>query len=326
MENNYERAKALFAGDYNAYTPTLKSQFKKKKRYGVVPKPGFFVFFYKASRGDVGHIGIVDTVEYRNGSYTMTTIEGNTSAGQNNTVNPDGGKVAYKTYNFLPSQVGGGNMIDGFGDPDYHSGFVFAEQLIAVARSQVGYLEKASNKELDSFTKNAGKNNWTKYGAWAKRCGWGYNPAAWCALFCCWVGYTAVVCASDYTPGWISQGTDWMFRKEDGDLCADEWLYNGGRWYVFDGSGKMIRGWFRQGDDWFYMAEDGGMLSSQWVWIDDKSYYLTASGVMAKNAYVKSEKPYAPGKYIFYWVDENGVWCPEWDTENPALEIYELAK
>jgi hypothetical protein len=49
--------------------------------------------------------------------------------------------------------------------------------LIAAARADVGYLEKASNALLDDRTANAGKNNWTKFGAW-----YGLNPAPWCAM------------------------------------------------------------------------------------------------------------------------------------------------
>lgn len=321
---NYERALTLFGG-FNAYTPTLKSYFKRVKRYVATPQAGYIVFFYKVSRGDVGHVGIVDSVSFENGIYSITTIEGNTSAGANNTVNPDGGKVAVKRYSFAPGHVGGGNTIDGFGVPLFGEETCSAEQLLAVARSQVGYLEKASNKNLDNPTANAGTANWTKYGAWAAACGWGYNPAAWCAMFVCWCAYTAVVCAHDYVTGWIQHGKDWYFRKDDGSYCADEWLYNGGRWYVFDGSGRMIRGWFKQGKDWYFLAEDGGMCASQWVWQGVYCYYLTSSGLMARSAYVRSDKPYDQGKFIYYWVNEYGAWCPEWDTENPALDIYELA-
>ena len=38
-----------------------------------------------------------------------------------------------------------------------------AKKLIAIAEAEVGYLEKASNSDLDSKTANAGYNNWTKY-------------------------------------------------------------------------------------------------------------------------------------------------------------------
>ena len=37
------------------------------------------------------------------------------------------------------------------------------EQLLTTAKQEVGYLEKKSNKELDSKTANAGSNNYTKY-------------------------------------------------------------------------------------------------------------------------------------------------------------------
>ncbi len=56
-----------------------------------------------------------------------------------------------------------------------------AEKIIEVALSQVGYLEKATNADLDSFTGNAGRNNYTKYGAW-----YGMNGEPWCDMFVSW--------------------------------------------------------------------------------------------------------------------------------------------
>ena len=37
------------------------------------------------------------------------------------------------------------------------------ETLIKIAEAEVGYLEKASNSQLDDKTANAGSNNYTKY-------------------------------------------------------------------------------------------------------------------------------------------------------------------
>lgn len=54
-------------------------------------------------------------------------------------------------------------------------------KVVEVAKSQVGYLEKKSNSDLDSKTGNAGSENYTKYGKW-----YGVNPALWCAQFVCW--------------------------------------------------------------------------------------------------------------------------------------------
>ena len=61
------------------------------------------------------------------------------------------------------------------------------DKLIAVAEEQIGYLEKKSNKDLDSKTANAGSNNYTKYNrdlkAWT---GVGYINAQWCQAFVDW--------------------------------------------------------------------------------------------------------------------------------------------
>ena len=55
------------------------------------------------------------------------------------------------------------------------------DRLIAVAENEIGYLEKKSNKDLDSKTDNAGSSNYTKYNrdlkAWT---GVGSISAQWC--------------------------------------------------------------------------------------------------------------------------------------------------
>ena len=56
-------------------------------------------------------------------------------------------------------------------------------KLISIAKNEIGYLEKKSNRQLDSKTANAGSNNYTKY--------WrdiypAYQGKAWCAAFVSW--------------------------------------------------------------------------------------------------------------------------------------------
>lgn len=53
-----------------------------------------------------------------------------------------------------------------------------AAKVIAQAAKYVGYLEKKSNYQLDSFTANAGSANWTRFGR-----DYGLNPAQWCGIF-----------------------------------------------------------------------------------------------------------------------------------------------
>lgn len=58
-----------------------------------------------------------------------------------------------------------------------------AEKLIAIAEAEVGYLEKASNKQLDDKTANAGDKNYTKY---ARDLYPSLQGQAWCDMFVDW--------------------------------------------------------------------------------------------------------------------------------------------
>lgn len=61
-----------------------------------------------------------------------------------------------------------------------------ASEVVAVAISQIGYKEKATNKNLDDNTANAGSANWTKYARdlyAAKYYNGNKNGYAWCDVF-----------------------------------------------------------------------------------------------------------------------------------------------
>lgn len=63
------------------------------------------------------------------------------------------------------------------------------QKVIDLALSEVGYLEKASNKDLDSKTANAGSKNYTKYARdlWEVKFFNGKKQGvAWCATFTAW--------------------------------------------------------------------------------------------------------------------------------------------
>lgn len=78
---------------------------------------------------------------------------------------------------------------------------LYVSEVLRIARSQIGYKEKASNSQLDDFTANAGSNNYTKFArdVWEKANPHYYqgpkNGYAWCALFCDWVIWKA--CGED---------------------------------------------------------------------------------------------------------------------------------
>ncbi len=58
-----------------------------------------------------------------------------------------------------------------------------AEKLIHIAKEEIGYLEKASNKDLDSKTGNAGSKNYTKY---ARDLYPSLQGQPWCDMFVDW--------------------------------------------------------------------------------------------------------------------------------------------
>lgn len=62
------------------------------------------------------------------------------------------------------------------------------KKLISTASSEIGYMEKASNKNLDDKTANAGKGNFTKYSRdLVKLIGSPYaQGVAWCDMFVDW--------------------------------------------------------------------------------------------------------------------------------------------
>jgi hypothetical protein len=92
---------------------------------------------------------------------------------------------------------------------------VTAKQVLAVAENEIGYLEKASNANLDDKTANAGSANYTKYGKW-----YGMNPAQWCAMFVSWcmaqagMGNNAPKYASCYTGiEWCKQNSQFHVKE-----------------------------------------------------------------------------------------------------------------
>lgn len=66
----------------------------------------------------------------------------------------------------------------------------YVEKVIEIAKNEIGYLEKASNSQLDNMIANAGKNNYTKYARDMDKIPGFYNGKkngfAWCDIFVDW--------------------------------------------------------------------------------------------------------------------------------------------
>lgn len=67
-----------------------------------------------------------------------------------------------------------------------------AKALLAIAATEIGYHEKASNAQLDDKIANTGSNNWTKYARDLAAAGYyngNKNGYAWCDVFVDWCFY-----------------------------------------------------------------------------------------------------------------------------------------
>lgn len=106
--------------------------------------------------------------------------------------------------------------------------------------------------------------------------------------------------SAKYLEGWVLESNDkWWYVSEGYAYAKDFWMQIDGLWYYFDSAGWM--------------------LASQWLEDGGRWYYLKADGSMATYCYVKST-----GREMYYWMNKDGVWEPEWNTATPDLNKYRL--
>ena len=103
------------------------------------------------------------------------------------------------------------------------------------------------------------------------------------------------------------------------------WKQINSKWYYFDENCNIVTGWhnlsWKNIKSWYYFDDNGIMVVSKWIKSKNKDYYLTSSGAMATNSYIKSLS-----SSVYYWVGADGVWQPQWNTNNPDLKKYKLVR
>ena len=183
-----------------------------------------------------------------------------------------------------------------------------AANVIALAEKEVGYLEKASNSNLDSVTGNAGYNNYTKYARDLHQAGYyqankqGY---AWCDMF-----------------------VDWLFFKLCGNdaVAAQEMICQTGPYgagctnsaQYYKQQGRFFESGPQPGDQIFFWAADKSYVAHTGLVVDvDDTYVYTiegntsgASGVVANGGGV-CNKRYALNYSRIY-----GYGRPKYDKES----------
>ena len=143
----------------------------------------------------------------------------------------------------------------------------YVEDLITIAKDEVGYLEKASNSNLDSKTANAGSNNYTKYAKDLDNISGFYNGKKqgypWCDCFVDWCFVQAfgvenakrLLCQPDKSLG---AGCEYSMR----------YYKNAGRFRTSPTVGDQI----------FFKGNSGTACHTGIVYAVDKSYVYTIEG------------------------------------------------
>ena len=196
----------------------------------------------------------------------------------------------------------------------------YAKDVIKIAQAEIGYLEKASNKGLDSKTENAGKKNFTKYARDLDAIAGFYNGKkqgfAWCDVF-----------------------TDWCFVQAFGVseakklLCQPAKSLGAGckysmQYYKDKGQLKTSP---KVGDQIFFKDADGDISHTGLVYNVDKTYVYTIegntssdSGVVANGGSVRAKK------YKLTYTRIAGYGRPAYDKEPVATSakksVTEIAK
>ncbi|MCM3090916.1 MULTISPECIES: CHAP domain-containing protein [unclassified Cytobacillus] len=138
--------------------------------------------------------------------------------------------------------------------------------VIEIAKAEVGYLEKASNRDLDDKTANAGVNNFTKYARDLDAISGFYigekQGYAWCDVFVDWCFVQAYG---------VEEAKKLLCHGERGASCAHSALYfkNNGQYYT---SGPKI------GDQIFFGSNIQCVSHTGIVYAVDSTYVYTIEG------------------------------------------------
>ena len=139
----------------------------------------------------------------------------------------------------------------------------------------------------------------------------------------CYIDYKVIETEKPKKSGWYQENGGWRFYLGDtGEYVKNNWyLDSNGMWSWFDGDGMAINNtWYQYKNLWYYFESDCYMALSKWIEYKGNQYYLTADGSMATSAYVQSKDPNKSN--LYYWLNKDGIWEPQWNTENPDLTKY----
>lgn len=177
----------------------------------------------------------------------------------------------------------------------------YSKDVIAIAEGEVGYLEKRTNKNLDSKKDNAGYNNYTKYAAELDGLKGFYNGSkngySWCAVFVDWCMYKAFG---------LSAMKKLTYHTELGASCtfsAREYQKNK-RWYD---SPKV-------GDEIFFGTKSNCSHTGLVYKVDDKFVYTIEGNTSENSGVIANGGAVCRKKYALNSASIAGYGRPKYDA------------
>ena len=177
------------------------------------------------------------------------------------------------------------------------------ERLLQTARSQIGYLEKATNSKLNDKTSNAGSNNFTKYAADLDRLGV-YNSRkngyAWCDVFVDWCFITTF-------------GLDEalkMINQTKGD-CGAGCHYSA---QYYKKAGKFYKSNPQSGDQIFFKDSSGDIVHTGIVEkVQNSRVYTIEGNTSSKSGVVANGGSVESKSYVLNYSRIAGYGRPNWE-------------
>lgn len=106
--------------------------------------------------------------------------------------------------------------------------------VLKIAAAEIGYLEKASNRDLDSKTGNAGSGNYTKY--WRDLKQGGYQGSPWCDAFVKFCFEKATGSTDAAKALCYQRGKEWSFYTP----TSAQYYKNASRFYAVPKVGDQV--------------------------------------------------------------------------------------
>lgn len=200
------------------------------------------------------------------------------------------GQVYYDKYAFTPQTEGVVNL-------------TAVERVINTAKGEVGYLEKASNSQLDSDTANAGRNNWTKYARDLDRLGvynFPKNGYAWCDMFVDWCFVTT-----------FGVELAWKMTNQPMKGCGAGCTYSA---QYYRNMGRFHKTNPQPGDQIFF-SEDGGATSYHTglvVAVDSKRVYTIEGNTSSDPGVVENGGSVNEKSYSLSYAKIGGYGTPDY--------------